>query len=119
MFLGLCVSVVLIAVAGCARQGAQPNPSREPALPIEDSLHVKATTDSVREYRGEWESEFETSVFRRCDVKIPSSTWLGFAPGVRAQVPPRGNVIAPNTYYVRVLGILRGPADRRRFGAGY
>jgi hypothetical protein len=118
MFRFLCICAVLPIVVACFRQRVEPVQSREPVLPI-DTAAVTSSSDSVREYRGEWESEFESSVFRQCDVKIPGSTWLQFAANVRPQFPPRANVVASNNYYVRVLGILRGPADRRQFGAGF
>jgi hypothetical protein len=44
------------------------------------------------------------------------------APGASAGTRWLDNIgrgASTRTYYVRVRGILRGPADRRRVGAGY
>ena len=77
--------------------------------------------DSTREYSGEWESGFETSVFRGCNGTVPGNVWVSLAPGASAGTRWSDNTVSAGTrtYYVRVRGILRGPADRRRVGTGY
>jgi hypothetical protein len=83
---------------------------------------VDATTDSTREYGGEWESGFETSVFRGCNGTVPARVWVRLAPGASAGTRWSDNVgsaASTRTYFVRVRGILRGPADRRVIGSGY
>lgn len=62
------------------------------------------------------------STFRACNGAVFSNVWLTLAPGATADVRwPNENLGGRNTftYYVRVRGILRGPADRRHAGAGY
>jgi hypothetical protein len=82
---------------------------------------TKTTVDSTREYSGEWESGFETSVFRGCNGTVPGNVWVSLAPGANAGTrwSDSSSAGSTRTYFVRVRGILRGPADRRRIGAGY
>jgi hypothetical protein len=83
---------------------------------------VNTTGDSTREYSGEWESGFESSVFRGCNRTVPGNVWVSLAPGANVGTQwsdNTGSGVRTRTYYVRVRGILRGPADRRRSGAGY
>jgi hypothetical protein len=83
---------------------------------------VNTTTDSTREYSGEWESGVEISVFRGCNGTVPGKVWVTLAPGANASTQWSDNTrsaTSTRTYYVRVRGILRGPADRRRIDAGY
>ncbi len=108
---------------GCVRpkdQGAAPPVASSSARAADTA---PTATDSAKEYRGEWESGFETSEFHGCDGTLPASVWLTFAPGARASIAwPSNNVggaVSTMTYYVRVMGVLRGPAERRRYGAGY
>lgn len=83
---------------------------------------TSAATDSTREYSGEWESGFESSVFRGCNGTVPANVWVSMAPGASASTRWSDNVgrgASTRTYFVRVRGILRGPAVRRGLGSGY
>jgi hypothetical protein len=113
-------SALMLVVLGSVALRAQ-GPPTESSQPI-DSQRVQAQGDSIREYHGEWESDFEASEFRDCDKAIAGKVWLAFAPGVAVKFPKdnRLHVLIPTTVYVRVRGILRGPAPRpRRIGSGY
>jgi len=62
------------------------------------------------------------SDFRGCNGTVPVNVWLSFAPGATTGIHWPGNMSSAadtKTYYMRVRGILRGPADRRRVGGGY
>jgi hypothetical protein len=114
--------VVLLLVAACAHAARRAAPSESPQTQSNEARVPKPRADSTREYRGEWDSGFETSTFRGCNGTVFANVWLTLAPGATAGVRwpiesfARGNTI---TYYVRVRGILRGPADRQRVGGGY
>ena len=114
--------VMFLLAAACARPARQATLPERAQTQSSDSRLQKARADSTREYRGEWDSGFETSTFRGCNGTVFANVWLTLAPGAIADVQwpnesfARGNTI---TYYVRVRGILRGPADRRHGGAGY
>ena len=113
--------VALLLADACSHPARQPGPQRPPTQ-SSDSRVQKARADSTREYRGEWESGFETSTFRACNGAVFSNVWLTLAPGATTDVRwPNENLGGRNTftYYVRVRGILRGPADRRHAGGGY
>ena len=124
-------SCALFLLAACARApapapapapGGQAATGRKPAPQSSEERIERARVDSTREYRGEWESGFETSTFRGCNGTVVANVWLTLASGATAGVQwPAENVSGRNgtTYYVRVRGILRGPADRRRVGGGY
>ena len=65
---------------------------------------------------------FESSAFRACNGTVPLNVWLSLAPGATAGVQWPGNMSGAantTTYFVHVRGMLHGPADRRRVGAGY
>src|SRR5256885_6798461 len=114
--------VVLLLAVACARSARQTTPSRKPQAQSNESRVQNARADSTREYRGEWDSGFETSTFRGCNGAVFSNVWLTLAPGATTGVRwPNENLGGRNTftYYVRVRGILRGPADRHRVGGGY
>lgn len=114
--------IVLLLAGACTRPARQTAPTERRPAPTTDSRVQRARADSTREYRGEWESGFETSTFRACNGAVFSNVWLTLAPGATADVRwPDENLGGRNTftYYVRVRGILRGPADRRHGGAGY
>jgi hypothetical protein len=112
-------TLVVVAIAlGCARSSGGSSAPSVSGVSVADAVAL-ASRDSIREYRGEWESEFEMSKFRACAGEIEGSIWLAFSPGVLPKFPERANVLTSNTYYLRVLGILRGPAPRRRLGDGY
>ena len=117
-----CLLTVSLLVAACAQRTRQPIPARVPAAFSGDSPSRNTSTDSTREYTGEWETGFESSIFRGCNGSTPPKVWISLAPG--ATVGARwseSNIGGANarTYYVRVRGILRGPAAHRRIGDGY
>ena len=121
MILLFRLSSVLVLAIACARSMPQTTAA---AVPPENTRGgaVITTTDSTREYSGEWESGFEMSAFRGCNGTVPANVWLSFAPGATADTHWPGNMSGAantRTYYMRVRGILRGPADRRRIGGGY
>lgn len=112
------VAIVLLATA-CAHPARQP--ARAPSTPSRQSRPANAPFDSTREYRGEWESGFETSTFRGCNGTLPEKIWVTLAPdaNVGTKWLDSTGAVGIRRYYLRVRGILRGPADRRKFGAGY
>jgi len=120
---------LLRALAALAFVGACAHPARQAtAVPVppastSESPASKTTTDSTREYTGEWETGFETSVFRGCNGSTPAKIWVSLAPGASASARWSDNNLGAGatarTYYVRVRGILRGPAPRRKIGDGY
>ena len=115
-------SAVFLLAGACARPARQPASAERPVAQSTESRVQKARADSTQEYRGEWDSGFETSTFRGCNGAVFSNVWLTLAPGATTGVRwPDENLGGRNTftYYVRVRGILRGPADRRRVGGGY
>ena len=114
--------MALLLTVACARPARQTASTERPRASSADSRVQRARTDSTREYRGEWESGFETSTFRACNGAVFSNVSLALAPGATADVQwPNENPGGRNTftYYIRVRGILRGPADRRQAGGGY
>ena len=117
---GRSVAIMALAAA-CARPSQQPAPARAPSAPSSQSRPANATVDSVRDYRGEWESGFETSTFRGCNGTLPRKIWVSVAADANVGTKWLDSVGTGGVrrYYVRVRGILRGPADRRKFGAGY
>lgn len=105
----------------CAQPARQTASTEKPRAQSTESRVQRARADSTREYRGEWESGFETSTFRGCNGAVVSNVWLTLAPGATTHVRwPDENLGGRNTftYYVRLRGTLRGPADRRH-GGGY
>jgi hypothetical protein len=115
-------SLVLLVAGACARQARHATSRERPPAQSNESRAQRASSDSTQEYRGEWESGLETSTFRGCNGAVYSNVWLTLAPGATTGVRwPNDNPGGRNTftYYVRVRGILRGPADRRRGGGGY
>ena len=81
------------------------------------------TSDSTRDYSGEWETGFEKSVFRGCNGSTPPKVWVTLARdatvGARWSESNVGGGASTRTYYVRVRGILRGPAAHGHIGDGY
>ena len=115
-------SVAIIALAAaCAHPSRQPAPARAPSTPSSASRPANTAVDSTREYRGEWESGFETSTFRGCNGTLPAKIWVSIAEDANTGTKWLDSVGTGGVrrYYVRVRGILRGPADRRKLGAGY
>jgi hypothetical protein len=115
-------AVVFLVAGACARQARHATSAERPPAQSNESRIQRARADSTQEYRGEWDSGFETSTFRGCNGTVFSNVWLTLAPGATTGVRwPNENLGGRNTftYYVRVRGILRGPADRRRVGGGY
>lgn len=115
-------SALVLLLADCARPARQTTPTERPKAQSAELRAQRARVDSTREYRGEWDAGFETSTFRACNGAVFSNVWLTLAPGAAADVQwPNDNLGGRNTftYYVRVRGILRGPADRRHVGSGY
>lgn len=115
-------SIALVALAaGCARPSRQPAPARQPSTPSSQSRPANAPVDSTREYRGEWESGFETSTFHGCNGTLPQKIWVRIAADANAGTKWLDSIGTGGIrrYFVRVRGILRGPADRRKLGAGY
>ena len=118
-FVRLLAMVVL--AAACARPSQQHAPARTPSTPSNQSRPANAASDSTREYRGEWESGFETSTFRGCNGTLPEKIWVNLAADANVGTKWLDSIgtAGIRRYYVRVRGILRGPADRRKLGAGY
>jgi hypothetical protein len=116
-------SSVVLVLAACAHSARQTAPSEKPQAQSNESRVQNARADSTREYRGEWDSGFETSTFRSCNGTVFAKVWLTLAPGATTGVqwPKESFAGGKNTimYYVRVRGILRGPAERRGVGGGY
>ena len=113
-------SVVFLVAGACARQARRATSAERPPSPSNES-RASARADSTQEFRGEWDAGFETSTFRGCNGTVFSNVWLTLAPGATTGVRwPNENQGGRHTftYYVRVRGILRGPADHRRVG-GY
>lgn len=114
--------VLALVLAACTRAAHQSTAPRVPAASSAESPIAKPTTDSTREYTGEWETGFETSVFRGCNGSTPAKVWVRLAPGASESARWSDNTGAAantRTYYVRVRGILRGPASHRKIGDGY
>lgn len=83
---------------------------------------MNVVTDSTREYSGEWESGSVTSVFRGCNGTMLGHVWVRLAPGATMGArwyDNSGGAASTRTYFVRVRGILRGPANRPETGTGY
>jgi len=114
------VAIGALAVA-CTRSSQQPAPAPKPSTPSSQPRPANVAVDSTREYRGEWESGFETSTFRGCNGSLPDRIWVSLAPDANAGTKWLDSIGTGGIrrYYVRVRGILRGPADRRKPGAGY
>src|SRR2546423_10680093 len=115
-------SVVLLLAGACARPARQNTPSERPPTQSNESRVQKARADSTQEYRGEWDSGFQTSTFRGCNGTVFSNVWLTLAPGATTGARwPNDNLGGRNSFtsFVRVRGIFRGPADRRRVGGGF
>lgn len=113
---------VWLLLTACAHTPRQSTPPRVPPTSSAESPAAITTTDSTREYTGEWETGFETSVFRGCNGSMPAKVWVSLAPGASANARWSDNTRAAantRTYYVRVRGILRGPASHRRLGDGF
>ena len=114
--------VALVALAaGCARPAQQPPPARRPSATSSQSRPANIASDSTREYRGEWESGFETSTFRGCNGTLPEKIWVSLAADANTGTKWLDSIGTGGIrrYYVRVRGILRGPVDRRKLGTGY
>jgi hypothetical protein len=112
-----------IALASCAR-----TPASRPAVQREAPPTIPAPADSVREYSGKWTTGFEESSFQECTSSVSGSIWLTIARGATIPRPPSSVPASPTSlplhtgatsYYIRAMGILRGPADRRKLGGGY
>src|SRR5690242_1568034 len=116
-------TAAIVLLAACARSSPQPTPPRQPSSPSSQAhpRAAAATPDSTREYRGEWESGFETSTFRGCNGSLPEKIWVSLAENANLGTKWLDSIGTGGTrrYYVRVRGILRGPVDRRKLGAGY
>ena len=115
-------SVTIVAlIAACARSSRHAEPPRTPSTPSSQSRPANTPLDSTREYRGEWESGFETSTFRGCNGTLPEKIWVSLAADANVGTKWLDSVGTGGIrrYYVRVRGILRGPADRQKRGAGY
>lgn len=81
---------------------------------------MSTTTDSTREYSGEWEPGLETSRFHGCNGTLPATVRVSLAPGASEGAhwsENTGGAPSRRTYYVRVRGILRGPLSQQRIGA--
>src|SRR5690348_6993698 len=115
------MSAAMVLAAACAHSTRQAVPARMPPAPISEPHAVTTSSDSTREYSGEWESGVETSVFRGCNRTVPANVWVSLAPDAVVDTKWSDNAAGrtTRTFYVRVRGILRGPADRQRVGAGY
>lgn len=120
---GAWVAAAPLLLAGACTRAARQRTSTDLPPAQSTTSHIqRARADSIREYRGEWESGFETSTFRACNGAVFSNVSLTLAPGATTDVQwPNENPAGRNTftYYIRVRGILRGPADRRQAGGGY
>ena len=112
---------IMVLAAACARPSRQPAAARRPATPSTQARPANVVIDSTREYRGEWESGFETSTFRGCNGTLPEKIWVSLATDANVGTKWLDSIGTGGIrrYYVRVRGILRGPADRRKLGAGY
>ena len=113
---------VAVSISACAHSPPQTKATRAPSPPSTASPPVKTSTDSTREYTGEWVSGFESSEFRGCNGTMPAKVWATLAPGAAATArwsDSTGSAASPRIYYVRVRGILRGPAMRRGLAGGY
>ena len=118
----LAAPPVLLLLSACAHTPRQSTSARVPPISSAEAPAANPTTDSTREYAGEWETGFETSVFRGCNGSTPAKVWVSLAPGASERARWSDNTGASantRTYYVRVRGILRGPASHRRLGDGY
>lgn len=114
--------MVLLSVTACARSAPETTPARVPPAVSAEPHVTNTTTDSTREYTGDWETGFETSVFRGCNGSTPAKVWVRLAPGASESARWSDNTGAAantRTYYVRVRGILRGPTTHRKIGDGY
>ena len=113
------LSIVLVLLAGCARAARQTTPARvPPSTPSRESQPVNTTTDSTRDYSGEWESGFESSILRGCNGTLPPKVWVSLAPGASEGAhwtEHNGGAPTTTTYYVRVRGILRPPQAHRPY----
>ena len=115
------LAAIVALAAACARPSQQAAPARPPSPAGSQSRPANAPIDSTREYRGEWESGFETSTFRGCNGSLPEKIWVRLADNANMGTKWLDSIGTGGVrrYYVRVRGILRGPADRRKLGAGY
>jgi hypothetical protein len=113
--------MIVALAAACAHPSRKTVPTRPHSTPPSAVRPTSIAPDSTREYRGEWESGFEISTFRGCNGTLPSNIWVSLAPDANVGTKWLDSSGAGGTrrYYVRVRGVLRGPADRRRPGAGY
>jgi hypothetical protein len=114
----------LALVAGCTRTVRQTPSARVPPAPrtSTESRAANTSPDSTREYSGELESGFETSVFRGCNGSTPAKVWVTFAPDATVGAhwsDNTGGAATTRRYYVRMRGILRGPAPHRGAASGY
>lgn len=111
----------LVLAAACARSSGRHAPARPSSTPSSQSRSANTPSDSTREYRGEWESGSEISIFRGCNGTLPEKIWVSLAPDANVGTKWLDSIgtAGIRRYYVRVRGILRGPADRRKLGAGY
>jgi hypothetical protein len=114
-------AIIVALAAACSHAPRQTAPARPRSTSGSPARGTSVAPDSTREYHGEWESGFEISTFRGCDGTLPDNIWVSLA--ADANVGTRwldsSGAGGVRRYYVRVRGILRGPADRRRPGAGY
>ena len=113
----LALAMLLSACAHGPRQTTTPR--TPPAVPG-DSRPVNTTTDSTREYSGEWESGLETSRFHGCNGTLPATVRVSLAPGASEGArwsENTGGAPTTRTYFVRVRGILRGPLPHQKIGA--
>ena len=114
-------ALLALVISACARSAQQPAPAHRPSTPATPSRPATVVVDSTREYRGEWESGFETSTFRGCNGTLPDKIWVSVADNANVGTKWLDSIGTGGIrrYYVRVRGILRGPADRRKLGSGY
>lgn len=115
------IEMFLLLIAGCAHPVRQ-TPPRVPPPSSSESRAMNVVTDSTREYSGEWESGIETSIFRGCNGTMPGHVWVKLAPSATMGArwyDNSGGAASTRTYFVRVRGILRAPANRRETGTGY
>ena len=117
----VAIAAVVVLAAACAHPAQQSAPARRPSTASSPARSTNTAVDSTREYRGEWESGFETSIFRGCNGTLPEKIWVSLAANANAGTKWLDSIgtAGIRRYYVRVRGILRGPADRRKLGAGY
>src|SRR6478735_326452 len=93
-------ALAVFLAAACARPARQTTSSEGPPPPAQsnESRVQKARADSTKEYRGEWDSGFETSTFRGCNGAVYSNVWLTLAPGATTGVRwPSDNLGGRNT----------------------